>query len=40
VYKRQGGNKPIIDPPPPPPPPPPVTQLVWDEGEWDNLDWQ
>jgi len=26
--------------PPPPPPPPPVTELTWDQGNWDELNWQ
>ena len=24
----------------PPPPPPPVTDLAWDQGNWDELNWQ
>ena len=24
----------------PPPPPPPVTTLSWDNGNWDELNWQ
>jgi len=27
-------------PPPPPPPPPPATDLIWDEGNWDEENWQ
>ena len=31
-----GGN----DAEPPPPPPPPTGDLVWDQGNWDELEWQ
>ena len=36
-----GSSTAAISPPPPPPPPPPIdTDLDWDQGNWDEENWQ